>query len=68
MEASSHDRIKMTKFWLEYDQKVFTRTNIFFVCLFNFAYCGLYTLQIPTNIENTTYNSYIFVSSFMNGP
>ena len=27
-EASSHDQIKMTKLWLEYDQKIFTPTNI----------------------------------------
>ena len=27
-EASSHDRINMTEFWLEYDQKIFTMTNI----------------------------------------
>ena len=27
-EASSLDRIKMTKFWLEYDQKIFTLTNV----------------------------------------
>ena len=28
VEASSHDRIKMTKFWLEYDRKIFTPKNI----------------------------------------
>ena len=27
-EASSHDRIKMTKFWLEYDPKFFTPMNV----------------------------------------
>ena len=26
-EASSHDRINMTKFWFEHDQTNFTRTN-----------------------------------------
>ena len=29
-EASSQDRIKMSKFWLEYDRKFFTPTNINF--------------------------------------
>ena len=27
-EANSHDRIKMTKFWLDFDQKIFTPTNL----------------------------------------
>ena len=27
-EAASHDPKKMTEFWLEYDQKIFTPTNI----------------------------------------
>ena len=29
-EASSLDRIKMTKNWLEFDQKIFTAMNLFF--------------------------------------
>ena len=29
-EASSHDQIKMTKFGLDYDQKIFTPTNLNF--------------------------------------
>ena len=27
-EANSHDRIKMTKFWLDFDRKIFTPTNL----------------------------------------
>ena len=28
LEASSHDQINMTKFWLEHDWKYFTRANV----------------------------------------
>ena len=27
-EASSHDQIKMTEFWLKYDQKFFTQQTL----------------------------------------
>ena len=28
LEASSHDQIKMTEFWLDFDRKIFTPTNL----------------------------------------
>ena len=27
IEAGSQDRIKMTKFWLDFERKIFTQTN-----------------------------------------
>ena len=44
-EANSLDQIKMTENWLEYDQKIFTTTNlIFWTCL---------KFMTPTNINFT---------------
>ena len=28
LEASSHDQIKMTEFWLDFDRKIFTQKNL----------------------------------------
>ena len=28
LEASSHDQIKMTEFWLDFDYKIFSLTNL----------------------------------------
>ena len=45
-EANLLDRIKMTKIWLEYDQKMFTRKNLIFLIWPKFL--------TPTNINFTS--------------
>ena len=48
MEASSLDQIKMTENWLDYDQKIFTMTNLIFLIWPKF--------MTPTNINFTPKN------------
>ena len=59
-EASSHDRIKMIKFWLEYDQKIFTP-----MIQFKFGSDRKIISMFSNHLCKTTHRSNQYVTLFM---